>query len=403
MRHRTFALPLAALTFAVLAGGGAHAKSWCANPLWVHEWGVHVFDRDGGPAEGTPIPAYFHTRAEARQGDVPVRELPPDSGIRDLPVVHFYAAGMRFDTVPVGLEVGFTRGAASAWFPAADRVRAAAVANAPASTVARTQLLAQRGVRATDRRTWDGDAPAMPPDPTRQLVWSRLDLAKKPAFTPAASGVPWVKAARELDALWVNGGGESERFVFYEGRTVERVPLALRRADGWAPDARRYVLANTGAHPVHDVFLVHNEADAAYVFTAATVPPGGEVSFTLDALAVRDRGAATADVLRARLVDPQAAAPPERYDWDHDSCVMGRDPAVPVEEAADHHLYRGEVDLLLGVWGRRFFEQPGTTVVYREDTAYLDAVMPLSVYTDMFNFVVLHRAGLAVWEHVALP
>lgn len=25
----------------------AHARSWCANPLWVHEWGVHVFNAAG--------------------------------------------------------------------------------------------------------------------------------------------------------------------------------------------------------------------------------------------------------------------------------------------------------------------------------------------------------------------
>ena len=82
---------------------------------------------------------------------------------------------------------------------------------------------------------------------------------------------------------------------------------------------------------------------------------------------------------------------------------MERDPAVPVEHAAGYRLYRAEADLVVQTWGARFFDQPGTTVVYREDEAYLDQVMPLSVYTDMYNYVVLHRAGLALWEHVALP
>ena len=82
---------------------------------------------------------------------------------------------------------------------------------------------------------------------------------------------------------------------------------------------------------------------------------------------------------------------------------MGRDPALPVEAAAGHRLYPGEVDTLLGAWGARLFDQPGTTVVYREDAAALDAAMPLAIYADMFHFVVLHRAGLALWEHVTLP
>ena len=33
----------------------------------------------------------------------------------------------------------------------------------------------------------------------------------------------------------------------------------------------------------------------------------------------------------------------------------------------------------------------------------MNQVMPLSVYTDMYNFVLLRRAGLAVWRNVALP
>ena len=57
----------------------------------------------------------------------------------------------------------------------------------------------------------------------------------------------------------------------------------------------------------------------------------------------------------------------------------------------------------MGVWSERFFEGPGTRIVYREDTSYLEQVMPLSIYTDMFHSIRLHRAGLALWEDVALP
>jgi len=82
---------------------------------------------------------------------------------------------------------------------------------------------------------------------------------------------------------------------------------------------------------------------------------------------------------------------------------MGRDPAVPFEQAQGHRLYAAEVDAIVALWGTRFFDQPGTTLVYREDVTYLDAVMPVSVCTDMQHFVELRRARLAVWSSVALP
>ncbi len=82
---------------------------------------------------------------------------------------------------------------------------------------------------------------------------------------------------------------------------------------------------------------------------------------------------------------------------------MSRDPAVPVESSDGHRLYAQEVDAILDVWGRTFFDRRGTTITYREDTDYLDHVMPLSLYTDMSNFIVLRRAGLAVWQNVPLP
>ena len=53
--------------------------------------------------------------------------------------------------------------------------------------------------------------------------------------------------------------------------------------------------------------------------------------------------------------------------------------------------------------GSRFFDAPGATIVHREDTAYLDEEMPLSVDTDMDHCVVPRRLGLALMENVTLP
>jgi hypothetical protein len=57
----------------------------------------------------------------------------------------------------------------------------------------------------------------------------------------------------------------------------------------------------------------------------------------------------------------------------------------------------------LQVWGSALFDQPGTTIAYREDVSYLDQAMPLSLFTDMYHWVELHRAGLALWQGVVLP
>jgi hypothetical protein len=82
---------------------------------------------------------------------------------------------------------------------------------------------------------------------------------------------------------------------------------------------------------------------------------------------------------------------------------MQRDPAVPFDHTTDHRLYAAEVDRVLDAWGPRFFDATGTTLVYREDVAQLDEVMPLAVHTDMYHHVELRRLGLALVENVTLP
>ena len=399
--HRLPLALLASCALLSLAAASAAAKSWCAYPLIAHEWGVHVYSGDGRPVPPVDLPAHFHraTPSAPAAAAPAVRDLPADSGVRALPVVHFYAPRLRGQSVPLGLEVGFTHGAAAVWFPAVDLRRSASEAQSPAAAAARAVLLEARARRAP----FAPPGPALPADPTRQLVWDRLDLTPEPSFAPPATATPWVTAARALGALWVNGAAESERFVFYEAPTREPLPLALRRGPTWGPGRRHLVLDNRGAHAVHDLLFVHREGGRAYVFFAPQIPAGASAGFLLEEHAAADPRAATTGRLRDLLTDAASPAPPRDYAWDRDDCVMGRDPAQPVEHASGHRLFAGEVDLLLAAWGARMFEAQGTTVVYREDPAALDAAMPLSVYTDMFHFVTLRRAGLAVWEHVTLP
>ena len=401
MRVRHLFLALSAVAATAATATSATAMTWCAWPLQAHEWGVHVYGADGAPvASPVPLPDWFHstTRTAAHPTLAPVRDLPADSGIRFLPVLHLYAAQAPSAFIPLAVEVGFSAGPASAWFPDVDTLRSAADANGAAAAAAREALIAARKARAPYHPN-----PPLASDPTRQLAWDWLVLTAAPTHPPHADAAPWLAAARALGALWVNRGPESERFLFYEAQTAEPLPVALRRDAGWTADRRAYVLTNGGAHPVHDVFVTHAERGKSYVFAAPTVAAGGAVRFVLDDHAVSDRRAASWDRLRAALVDPAQPEPPTTVGHSPDDCKMMLDPALPYERVDGHRLYRGEVELLLGVWGARFFDQPGTTVLWREDAAALNAAMPLSLYSDMYHYVLLHRAGLALWEHVELP
>ena len=347
---------------ALLWTSAASAESWCAYPLWVHEWGVQAFDDHGRRVVPVNLPSYFHHSAPNRTNPSPVRNLPPDTGVRALPVLHFYSAGtLSSGDIPLGIEVGFARGTASAWFPQVDR-------------------------RRTSRAT-------------RQLFWDRLTLSASPTHARARSNVPWVDSLRNFDsALWVNGRSESERFVFYESDSRENVALRIRRGGTYARGRRHFIVENVIGHDVHDVFVTHREGNRSYVFYAPRIPAGRSAGFVLEDHAVSNRRTATHERLRGLLVDATEPTPPTSYNWGSAGCVMSRDPAVPVETAEGHRLFRHEVDAILQIWSPTFFDRPGTSIVYREDSAYLDAMMPLALYTDMYNFVKLRRLGLAVWR-----
>lgn len=386
----------ATATFVTLAPSRAAAESWCASPLHAHEWGVQAFSADGAPLAPV-LSNHFHRRpsTDPPSRTPPVRSLPPDTGERALPLLHFYSGGtLTSGPIPVAVEVGFTEGDALAWYPQVDERRPAAIANGAAARLAREALLGRRAAlqpHASVRAGLDGD-------PTAQLVWNALSLSPEPRHRPARADAAWVDRFRDFGALWVNGPRESERFVFYEALTRERVALELTRGERYRPDHRHFVLRNRSAHAVHDVFFTHREGGRVFVFFAPSIPAGRSAGFVLEAHAATDLDAATRTRLRERLVDPDALTPPTSMQWSRDDCVMMRDPAIPTTTAEGHRLYAHEVDAILEVWASTFFGSPGTTIVYREDAAYLDRVMPLSIYTDMYNYVKLRRLGLAIWR-----
>ncbi len=382
----------------VFLGTPAHALAGpaiCAEPVWVHEWGVQSFDFQGR-RQSVRMPTWFH-RASPPPTDAslpPVRHLPADSGTRALPVLHFYTRPANpHPTLPIGIEVGFTAGNASEWYPQVDGRRSRAATQTQAARASHARI---GDVRALRRQ------PA-PRDPTYQLFWDRLELTPLPQHTPHPATEAWVRTARTFGAMWANGAQESERFVFYEADTTERSALVVERGPTWQPNRRHLLIRNRSSHPVHDVFLTHVDRTGAFTLFVPTIPAGAYAGYLLEdhPAASGNRQQALRTQLRDRLVDPQLSQVPTDFDPLAD-CVVGRNPAEPQESTQGHRLFAHEAELLLDAWAAQFFPAHGTTLVYRENTDSLDAMMPLSLFTDMHHYIRLRRLGLAV-QSIQLP
>ena len=346
------------LLVAFLLAAPAQGKSWCAVPLVVHEWGVQVFQGPHAQSVDMELPDWFHRRSSAGELDAtPVRSLPADGGEREIPVLQFYAPRVYGDGVPVAVELGLADGRPSVWYPREDR------------------LLPGRPL---------GDVGV-------QLAWDALSLTQQARVEPRESALEWIGALRAVEhALWVNRGGQSERFLFYEAQT--RSPPVVRISSDH--------VVNESPWPVHDVVVVSRSGDRVLVAPVGTLDAGARSPLELEPMV----GAAS--TLRARLAAGLAAqdSPESMSEWsmDMDDCVMMRDPAVPVSSSGGHGLYQAEIDAMLVLWQARFFEQQGTVLLYRDDPAALDAMAPLAVYTDMHHFVELSRTGLVLWEGIEL-
>jgi hypothetical protein len=352
-----------------------------------------------------PLPTWFHTKGPASAKRPAVWQLPADSGLRTIPVLQFFGYSPE---IPVAITVGFVDGDATIWYPQVDVHRSAALANGLAATtmlaiMARAAVGTYRdGLQPTRR---DGKTLPAPEHLNRQLEWQRLRLLAKPDDKPTHTHeFRWVRDLRQIpNALWVTqpGTSETERFVFYEGATPERPAITVALGKTSAVGRRHLVLKNPGKYAVHDVLFVHREGGKRYVFFAPQIPAETSAGFVIEEHAT-ETDAAFATATTARLRKRLTAAPLGKPYTDTD-CVMGRQPAIPTEAATGYQVFAGELDVLFDLWGPRFFEAEGTTIVYREDPGYIDAMMPLSLFTDMHSYIKLSRLGLAVIEDIRLP
>jgi hypothetical protein len=253
-------------------------------------WGVEVFRGDGQEAPDGAIPASYHRAlGGVLAPDQVVRDLPVDTGVRALPVVHFYSVGGWSDEIPVAFEVGFRHGRAAAWYPQVNRLVPPERANRVVDRAQYMDLQARPGVRLPPIGL--GASPGDVPSPISrpQLVWAGLTLTQEPRSAPVvAADTPWVESLRTVESMWVNHAAETERFLFYEGKTRGAPAVVVERAEEWSPQRPHYRVRNVSPWPVHDIMVVHNDEDGASMFLAPTVPAGATAGFLLEAHAAID-------------------------------------------------------------------------------------------------------------------
>jgi len=403
------------ISFCAVRAGG----EWFAQPLVAHEWGVHVFDWQGNAALTEALPDFMHT--DAKPGtSIPVegrvKDLPPDSGIRTKPVLYFYTPGYNIggETTPVGVEVRFAAGHASAWWPQVSIYRTPAqVAQAVPIDWPAWQAMHQG-------RRWNTPLTKVPDDERFELVWHNLALtAAAPNLPPAGGDLPedhWVRRARQVNSLYVSNGKEAEKFVFYEGKTAETPAIAI------LPPVDQqdvnYHLVNVSDFPIYDIFAVYRDSERGVVWTKylAELPPaparpvrqgslsGGMSAFPLpDFAALPNKSAPDAATFTAhtsdRLLEVLTAG---EYFTGQFTDDFWRDPADFQPPTASAQLFPDEARAVEAIWRNDFFSAEGLTIIYRESPASLDQAMPLLLFTDMFHYVKLSRCGLVLNRHIPI-
>jgi hypothetical protein len=421
---------------------------------------VNTFDWNTGSPLVQELPDYLYTdKKPGEQFASPkqrVRDMWPDNGIRTKPILYFYPAFRQTRgpmVAPVGVEMRFAYGYANAWWPQVNQYRTEEESKreeAPnwkewrrralasyekvilknnkdgkaserwATELKKYEALDEDGQTAwlSNRFRW-GKQSAFPEDKRMQLTWNRLTLHSE---LPAGQILPgkklpndhWAKIAREVDGAYVSNGKETERYLFYEGKTREETAIALLPADGGArftnygPNRRtlrEVSLVNVGKHTIYDVIAVYRDKEEGTLWVgylpmmkprvvAMRIPdfsnPREEDQLKLSQ---EDFHRKTTE----RLIENLTAGEVVIYDN-----IMMRDPADPQGPTQRHQLFHKEAAGLEKILHDDFFKANGLTVIYRESPEYLDEAMPLNIFTSMYWHIRLSRCGLVLNRNLPL-
>lgn len=299
-------------------------------PFVVHEWGTFTSIQGsdgvtllGAHHEEELLPAFVHEISPLAAAAVRVKGIgAPMLGVTqkmETPVLYFHGGQARKVTV----EVGFTKGLISQWFP---------------GVAAQAPVLGGLGGKPFDLRKID----------TSMLRWECEIL---PRAQGVPSGLPRVRPdepwsfAREVAADYVRAQGETEQYLFYRGVGRFELPVhveAMRLGAG--------TLHNRGSLAIPAVIALEVAADGARFRQLPAVAPGKAGGFDLG-------------------VVPKRPVPVVQQELQ--ACVQ----ALLVAQG----LHADEARAMVRTWARSWFHKRGTRVFYvvpREET---DRLLPLVI------------------------
>jgi len=326
------------LSLAVIASHGVKAQSRTVEPdLTVHEWGTFtsIAGAEGQAVEwqtlSGPVPEPKAVSSEKAQ----LVKLSPSAVTSSLPsfVEHFGFGGfklglrgtIRMETpvlyfysprdLTISVNVAFAKGLITEWYPHASHVSAL-------SSFSNASLYKKHG---------DGT-----------IAWDSVHVEPGGATDfPRERGEHHYYAARETSAVPVRvespAGEQHEKFLFYRGVSAAQVPISARvTGDG------RLLVRSLGKEAIPSVILFERRGEKMGYRTST----GLQKEVSLD--------------------------PPEL------NATVGslyRDlEAILVEQG----LYRDEAHAMLQTWSNSWFEE-GSRLFYIVPTAYVDAVLPLTI------------------------
>lgn len=332
------------------AGSGGPAPTGAGNAypgsgFVLHEWGTNtvVSASDGSLALGLhheeeDLPDFVYDRMKVSSRDPNIASVKMET-----PVAYFYSDTAR----RASARVDFPRGILTQWYPGAVKFAPLIPGNGPAVDLnALKDPALDPSVVLTSQHCLDYYRTG------GSLDWGTFDLlppdAPRPPLAEAALDAFTWSYARDVAANFVKfPGGESERFLFYRGVSNVELPARAEALPGG-----RLRVHNLRAEPLGPVFVVRvSQQGAAFVLHA----PGVGGLETLELVAP----------------DPSSLRPLPEF--------LTALAARVTEVLEQSGLYRDESVAMVNTWQRQWFRSPGLRLLYLAPSAWIDAVIPLTV------------------------
>jgi len=308
---------LSCLLFSGSAISGHPARQGASNPnLIAHEWGTFtsIADRTGQAVQWLPqngstdLPRFVkHFRtAEFKVGLRGTIRM-------ETPVLYFYSP----TETMVSAKVGFSQGVITEWYPQASHIEPN-----PKSVLDDNALYSLHG---------DGS-----------IAWNSVTVSPglSANFPRDTNGIRYFAARETASAplsVRTHEGTEQEKFLFYRGVSVFKVPIAAQST----PDGKVHV-KNLGADEIPSVILFERRGEKLGYRL------GGQVQ------------------TQATLDPPELTATMESMSRDLQDVLTGQG------------LYPDEARAMIETWRQSWFEE-GSRLLYIVPRHFVDKVLPLSV------------------------